>query len=202
VALAVNGRIAAVTRSYRAGGDLRMGAIVPHSAFRTGANDVEALAVTTSGDGTQLARAGHAGSRDATLVRRQGRLVVARPGESPIPVTSGGADGRIDIVGTKGEGLIVAGWASDRGHRRPADQVLLFADGREVQAATPSTPKPSLAGRYGRGLARAGFAFGATGAAADVVATPERLRVVAIVDGKASALRPASPRTFPAPRSP
>jgi hypothetical protein len=197
VAVAVNGSIAAVTRTYRTGGDLRIGALVPPTAFRKGPNDVEALAVTTSGTGTQLARAGRAGSRDATLVRRQGRLVVLRPDRRPIPVTSDAADGRIEIVGTRGRGLLVAGWASDRAHRRPADQVMLFADGRVLQAAAPSTPKPTLVERFGPGLARAGFAFGATGGVAQVAATPERLRVVAIVDGRASALRPATPNTFP-----
>ena len=199
VAVAVNSRIAAVTRSYRAGGDLRMAAIVSRTAFRKGADDVEALAVTASGAGAQLARAGRAGSRAATLVRRQGRLVVAQPGERPIPVTTDAADGRIELVGTRGNGLLVAGWASDPRHRRPADQVMLFADGRVLQTAAPSTPKPSLAERFGAGLARAGFAFGATGSAAQVAATPERLRVVAIVDGRASALKAATATTFPQP---
>ena len=198
VAVAVNGRIAAVGRSFRAGGDLRMGAVVPPTAFRKGANDVEALAVTASGAGPRLAQAGRTGRRTATLVRRGGGLVLLRPGRPPIRVTAAAADGRIELVGTRGGGLLVAGWASDPTHRRPADQVLLFADGRLVQAARPSTAKPDLAKRFGPGLAKAGFAFGATGSAAQVVATPERLRVVAIVDGRASALRPATPTTFPA----
>ena len=198
VALAVNGRIAAVTRSYRAGGDLRMAGIVPRTAFRKGANDVEALAVTASGAGAQLARAGRAGSRDATLVRRQGRLVVAQPGQRPIPLTSEGRTAGSSSW-EPGSGLLVAGWASDPGHRRPADQVMLFADGRVLQTAAPSTLKPSLAERFGPALARAGFAFGATGAAAQVAATPERLRVVAILDGRASALKPATGLPFRSP---
>ena len=197
VAIAVNGRIAAVTRSYRSGGDLRVGALVPESAFRKGANDVEALAVIGSGTETQLARAGRAGRSSATLVRRQDRLVVLQPGKRSIPVTSNAADGRIEIVGTRGGGLLVAGWASDPDHRRPADQVMLFADGRLLQAARPSTPKPSLVDRFGPALERAGFAFGATGAIAQVAATPDRLRVIAVVGGRASALEPATPGTFP-----
>jgi hypothetical protein len=131
------------------------------------------------------------------LVRRGRGLVLLQPGRPPIPLTAAAADGRIELVGTRGGGLLVAGWASDPSHRRPADQVLLFSDGRLVQSARPSTPKPQLAKRYGTGLARAGFAFGATGAAAQVVARPERLRVVATADGRATALRPASPKTFP-----
>ena len=46
VAIAVNGRIAAVTKSYRDGEEIRLGAMVSPDFLRPGANKVEALAVT------------------------------------------------------------------------------------------------------------------------------------------------------------
>ena len=172
--------------------------MLPSASLRKGANEIEAFAVSGAGGGAQLARAGGTGTQDTLLTRRRGRLVLVSADGAATPLTSGSADGRIETVVATDDGLIVAGWASDAAHRRPSDQVFLFADGRLVQSATPSTPKPKLAERVGSGLARAGFAFGATGEAARVVATPERLRVVAMVNGRATAIRPATPETFPA----
>jgi hypothetical protein len=53
VAIAVNGRIAAVTRTFRLGGATRFAAVLPEWALRDGANDVAVLDV---GRGGALAR--------------------------------------------------------------------------------------------------------------------------------------------------
>ena len=69
VAVAVNGRVAAVTRSYRAGTEVRMGVVVPPSVFREGANRVEAFAVSGSGADMRLASAGRAQTLSARIER-------------------------------------------------------------------------------------------------------------------------------------
>ena len=49
LAIAVNGRIAAITRSFRLDGATRFAAVLPEWALRDGANDVAVLAVGRAG---------------------------------------------------------------------------------------------------------------------------------------------------------
>jgi hypothetical protein len=58
LAIAVNGRIAAVTRSFAPRDRLRFAAIVPDEAFRPGANEVTVFAVTRRGRSLVLERLG------------------------------------------------------------------------------------------------------------------------------------------------
>ncbi|HEX2112206.1 MAG TPA: sulfatase-like hydrolase/transferase [Gaiellaceae bacterium] len=58
LAIAVNGRIAAVTRSFGRRGRLRFAAIVPDDAFRVGANEVEVFAVARGANRVALERLG------------------------------------------------------------------------------------------------------------------------------------------------
>jgi hypothetical protein len=58
LALAVDGRIRAVARTYDYLGKVRFSFMAPESAFRPGANDVRVLAVTGSGRGVRLAALG------------------------------------------------------------------------------------------------------------------------------------------------
>jgi hypothetical protein len=184
IAIAVNSRIVAVTRSYRDGADVRVGAIVPPSAFKRGPNRIEALAVTGSRREARVTRVGQLEDEQATLTRRGGDLVVVPANGPPIPVVSGAADGFIDQIGNEGGQTTVSGWASDAGHRKAADRVMLFAGDRLLQATRPSVVRPDLAKSFGIGLAKAGFAFSDSG-----VENEEQLRVIAVVDGRASELR-------------
>jgi hypothetical protein len=58
LALAVDGRIRAVARTYDFLGKTRFSFVAPEAAFRPGANDVRVLAVTGSGRGVRLAALG------------------------------------------------------------------------------------------------------------------------------------------------
>jgi hypothetical protein len=58
LALAVNGRIAAVGRSYSFAGQTRFSLMAPESAFRPGFNEVSVLAVSGTPGGVQLQRLG------------------------------------------------------------------------------------------------------------------------------------------------
>jgi hypothetical protein len=63
VAIAVNGRIAAVTRTFSFAGETLISALLPESAFRPGANQVRLYLVREDGDGLRLEAAVPAGSR-------------------------------------------------------------------------------------------------------------------------------------------
>jgi hypothetical protein len=54
VAVAVNGRIVAVTRSFEHDGETLVSAVTPEDAYRPGANSVRVYVVTGSGEGTAL----------------------------------------------------------------------------------------------------------------------------------------------------
>ncbi len=58
LAVAVNGRLRALTRCVRDGGRQRFGALVPEGAFRDGFNTVEVFAVEGEGDAVRLVRLG------------------------------------------------------------------------------------------------------------------------------------------------
>jgi hypothetical protein len=55
VAVAVNGRIVAVTRSFEHDGETLVSAVTPEDAYRPGANSVRLYVVTGSGEDTALA---------------------------------------------------------------------------------------------------------------------------------------------------
>lgn len=186
IAIAVNRRIVAVTHSYLDGSDVRVGAIVPPTAFTRGENRVEALAVTGEGESARVAPIGQLQTEQATLVRRGGELVVV-PSKGPeIRVVPGVADGFIDTLSEDDDGIDVSGWASDASHTKAADRVMLFAGDRLLQATRPSIVRTDLAKSFGIGLAKAGFAF--TDSAVEG-ADEEELRVIAVVGGRASELR-------------
>jgi hypothetical protein len=61
VAIAVNGRIVAVTRSFELGGDVLVSAVVPENAFRPGENAVRVYLVEGAGDDATLRELAPAG---------------------------------------------------------------------------------------------------------------------------------------------
>lgn len=194
VAIALNGRVAAVTESYRDGGEVRLAAMVPVDAFVEGPNEMEALAVTGSGAGVRVASAGRPARSDANLVRGDGDLTLVLDGRT-IPVEPGKADGFVDSVEMSGGQMSVTGWATDAGHQRSADRVLLFGDGQLLQSAEPSFQRPDLAEMFGPGAGQAGYELTASASSA-ALATPDRLRVVAVAGSGASELK-TGPGTFP-----
>jgi hypothetical protein len=61
LAVAVNGTVRGVTHAFDSNGQIRLGAMVPPSAFREGKNDVEIYAIKGEGDERRLALVGASG---------------------------------------------------------------------------------------------------------------------------------------------
>jgi hypothetical protein len=129
LAIAVNGRIAAVTRTIQITGQTFFGAMVPEDSLRNGRNDVQVLLVKGGGAFEELSGS----SETTTLVRSAGGEVIKSSTGVVIPVRRGAVRGLVQFL--KGELLGFSGWAAqpNLGHR--ADSVIVFADGREVFAA-------------------------------------------------------------------
>ena len=190
IAVAINDRIAAVTRSYQFRSEMLMDAVVPPSAFKRGANRVEVFAVGGPESRPRLAAAGRVSGTTARLVKRNGAFAVDGVAGKPIRVAPGAIDGNVDTVQLEGNRLVVAGWVTDARHTRPADRVLVFSGDRLLQATQPQLVRNDVA-KLGPGGGSSGFYLSRSGVPEDVA--PERLRVIAVVGDRASEMSVAAP---------
>ena len=153
--VAVNGRIAGVTRSYVVGDDVRFDAWVPESIFREGENDVAVYLVEPRTDPRALARLGGTGDGASYELAPSGELVATAEG-SEIPVRAGAIDGEVEDWFFEQDTVRIGGWAGVVRERVAADVVLVFSDGELVYSGSPSVGRADLGARY-PGLGRSGF---------------------------------------------
>jgi hypothetical protein len=140
LAIAVNGRIAAVTRTIQVSGQTFFGAMVPEDALHNGRNDVEILLVKGEGAFEELPGS----SESTTVVRSVGGEVIKSSAGVAIPVRAGALRGQVQFL--KGALLGFSGWAAQRDLKHRADSISLFADGREVFSAPTNELLPHRIG--------------------------------------------------------
>ncbi len=139
LAVAVNGRIAATTSSFQAGGE-RFAALVPEEALHAGRNAVEIFALQRTANGIRLqALAGSAGG--AVLREREGNVTLETPGQAPVAVKPGALRGSLDVV-RKAANWVFTGWAADLAAKRQVTSFLVLADGREVFRSGANSVRP------------------------------------------------------------
>jgi hypothetical protein len=180
IAVALDGRIAAVSRSYGRSAEPRFAAMIDPARFHRGRNRVELFEVRGLVGARRLAPLGR---QTFALERRGSKTVISVSGRR-YPVVPGAVDGRVQQVNTAFR--VVVGWAGDVRRGRPADRIVMFQDGRFVGEGGATEPSPDVARAEGKGLARAGFAV--TTDTPDIRLDPQRLRVFAISGGAASEL--------------
>ena len=158
LALAVNGRIAAVTRSFGPAAEVKFSAFVAESAFREGANEVEVYAVTERGRRLALARLGGTGKTPsyALVATPSGEAVKSSTGRQ-FPVVRGAVGGVVEDWFFEADTVRIGGWAGDVQEREPAETVLVFSGRQLLYSGTPSVGRADLAEKY-PGLGRSGFA--------------------------------------------
>jgi hypothetical protein len=157
LAIAVNGTIAAVTRTVELGGTMRFSAMAPESAFRQGENSIEVLAVRSSGGRIELERlhGGGSGARletsaTGTAIRfEDGRLLRVAPG----PIR-----GAVQSWFLEPDTARFLGWAADVPHQALVERILVFLDGRLAYSGVTSFGRPDVVERYGAPKG-AGFSF-------------------------------------------
>lgn len=184
LAVAVNGTIAATTRSYSRFEETRFAALVPETVLRAGANDVRIFAIRPRGDGVALEEL--RGS-SATFVLRQrggGEEIESSEGWT-VRIAPRVVRGRIGAL-TRGKSVVLAGWAAEVGAGRAADSVVIFVDGRSVYVASVGLRQGEIFKRHG---------IGGTGFRAEVPMSvmhsygqASRVRVFGIRDNVASEL--------------
>jgi Sulfatase len=182
-AVAVNGRVAGVGAAYRAGLEMRFGALVPPDALSR-RNRVEVYAVYGRGAQVRLARVARLGGEfDARLVARRDSQLVEEPSGRTTRLVAGAISGFVDSL-TVDDGVVAAsGWAADTQRDRVAERVLVFADGKLVAQGEPSTPRPDVAAKFGGEVELSGF-----GLSGIVARDNARIQVVAMSAGRASEL--------------
>jgi hypothetical protein len=186
VAVGLNGRVVATTRTYDASGDVRFAAVVPDHAIRDGSNDVALLvsrgsalervptsgvSTTVTGDGIRLA--------DGTLV--------------PF------SDGLRGTVSVERAGTRVAfeGWAADFEAGAPRDEIAVFVDGALIHTASG----PQMARGWPPevdGVRGAGFGFVLPTASLPKPGGGKRVQVFALAGGRAVELEYAPEFPWPA----
>ncbi len=184
LAVALNGVLRSVTRSYEGRGKELFSAMLPESSFEEGFNQLDVFEILE----------GEAGPVLAPISIRSVRYSLERGANASIAGVAL-SDGRrfpVEARGLRGEvrflGAVFSGWAADIDRGRRADLVLLFQDDKFVARIAPRLGSPELAEEHGKsGLEEAGFKlvvpFARTG-------RPEasRLTFLAVLDGKAGVL--------------
>jgi hypothetical protein len=152
LAIALNGEIAAVTRTYSSLGQTQFAAMVPPSALRAGANSLGMFAVHRANGRTALEQLGgdalaftlgasQITSTDGKAIRVQPRALQGTVREQVRPDT-----------------VLFGGWAVDTRARRPADSIVVFVRGTSVYAGSATNFDSPVA--YKRfGVQHAGFIF-------------------------------------------
>ncbi len=132
VAIAVNGRVAAVTKTFEGSGGTSFAAMVPADALHNGHNDVTVLLVHRD-ERTRTLEQLRGSSTTTTLVRRGGREVLVSSDGTVVPVRPGALRGVVQFL--PGQLLGFSGWAAEPALTHRADSIAVFADGKEVFAS-------------------------------------------------------------------
>ena len=128
LAVVVNGRIRAVTETYRDSGEISFGAMIPVGSLRSGRNEVQVFGIRDGPAGLALVPFT---SGDRRLVERDDRTFIQSPSGASIELRPGAVDGFVETMATlAGRATVVQGWAADVERRQPAERVLLFSNGR------------------------------------------------------------------------
>jgi len=185
LAVAVNGRIAGVTRTNQLEGQTYFSAMVPEDTLNSGRNDVQVLVVRGTGAGRTYEQL-PGSSETTTLV---GNVIKSSEGVA-IPVRAGALRGQVQFL--KGALLGFSGWAAEPKLTHRADSVMVFADGREVFSAPTAQLLPHRVFKQG-GLF--GFHFELPKGLLPPQSSAHKVRVFAIRNGVATEL----PRKAPWP---
>ena len=178
LAVAVNGRIAGVTRTNQLEGQTYFSAMVPEDTLNNGRNDVQVLVVRGTGAGRTYERL-PGSSETTTLV---GNVIKSSDGVA-IPVRAGALRGQVQFL--RGALLGFSGWAAQRDLKHRADSVMVFADGREVFAAPTDQLLPH---RIGHQSGLFGFHFELPKGLLPPRGPGHRVRIFAIRSGVATEL--------------
>ena len=154
LAIALNGRVAAVTRAFEEQGELAFLTVVSPDTLRAGDNRLAVYEISGEGPALTLGSVPVAGQVQYAL-EDDGKTLRGPGGQ--IRVEDGAVRGFVDVVSQEpGEPVTVGGWAATPAGEA-ADAVLLFAGDTFVAAREPSQERRDVAADLGPGALRSGF---------------------------------------------
>ena len=183
LAIAVNGRIAAVTQPFDVGGVTKFDAMVPEGSLHDGRNDVSVFSVQPGGGLEEL----RGSSVTTTLKTRGGIQVIASTGGNAIPVQPRALAGSVRVK--SGPTFEFDGSASDAARKHKVDAVMVFVDGEQVYASKASLIQPkSMLGQVSKQNPY-GFEFDLPASLLPKPGSGHKVRVFAVRGGAAGELR-------------
>lgn len=125
LAIALNGRLAAVTTTYADGSGWRFSAMLPESGFQSGENDIQIFAIDAGDSEHFILVAGSpaVASGDYTLNTDGDSLSYAG---GKLPDDSIGIKGAVDYISFGEETVEIMGWAFDSANARAVKAILVF----------------------------------------------------------------------------
>ena len=129
IAIAVNGRIEAMTRTFQGVDGTGFGGMVPENALHDGRNAVTILVVHHE-DGRRTLESFRGTNETTKLVRRGGIELIRSSEGKPIPIRADALRGQVQAEA--GALDVFNGWAAVPSLLHRADSVIVFADGKEV----------------------------------------------------------------------
>jgi hypothetical protein len=186
LAVALNGRVAAVTRTFDQHGQTRFSAMVPEDALRSGRNDVEVFAVEAAGGETRLVRLRGSDLRFSLVGGGAGIRIGART----VPVRAGSLRGVVRAR-RAATGWVFSGFAAQRTANRRVDTIVVFVGERAVYTGRAENLKPhAILGQPE--LGKTGFEFELPPSLLPAAGSSP-VRVFALHDHAAAELRYAAP---------
>ena len=173
IALALNGRVRAVTRpwSFAVGGkNGRWAALLDPQFLQSGANTLEAFGVMIRNGRTTLVRGTGASERLPVFEPQAGDIPGVssdKPGEGIItprgdrqPLTPSALDGWVDRAEIKAGQLTLAGWAADVEQAQLAQEIWVYVNNQFFHAGGFHVARPGVAELFGTpALRQCGFHY-------------------------------------------
>jgi hypothetical protein len=156
VAIAVNGRIRVVAPLIDETPYPQFSAILPESALRDGANQVEVLEVSGPPRSPRLRSLQRVGGAGGYVLAAN---AIRTPDGRRLRIVRGTATGGVDRSVRDGGVVHLSGWAAQARRFHPVDEIVGFRAGRPVFFGRPDRSRPDIGRLHGVPPVGLGFAF-------------------------------------------
>jgi hypothetical protein len=153
--VAVNGRVAGSTYTFRVGGQTMFSSMVPETSMRPGANDVALIQVEGDGEDRTLSAVAVESTEPYRLVERDRSEVILRGDQVVANVRSGAVRGFVERVVEDGGTIRTRGWAATPDG--PAERIVVFANEQLIGQGRPTDPRDDVAKAMGPAALRSEF---------------------------------------------
>ena len=156
--------------------------MVPERSFRKGYNQIELFLVSGPTDRPRLQATINVQTEvdHYSISNSDGRETIETPEGKTIPIVPGAVGGNVERGILESDLVTIVGWSADLRDFRPAESVLVVADGEVIHIARPNLDRPDVAAHFGKDeISRSGFQLMLSAGALGDPASSE-VRVIAL----------------------